>query len=196
MNYLAHIYLSGNNPKLQIGNFIGDFVKGSQYKCYPNRMQQGVLLHRKVDDFTDNHPVVKESVSLLKSRFGRYSAIILDMYFDYFLAKNFRKYSAVSLHLFAIKFYLNLILHYYFLPKRVKSFVIHFISSHRLYKYASKAGLQNSLEIMAKYKISSIEPDKCIQFLSENEDILETNFYLFFDDLLTYLESEKLNCTL
>ena len=86
MNYLAHILLSGNDRRLQVGNFIGDFVKGTEYEQYPKRIKEGILLHRAIDSFTDNHPVFLETVDMLLPDFGRYSGIMADMFYDYLLA--------------------------------------------------------------------------------------------------------------
>jgi len=193
LNYLAHIYLSHNKAGLQIGNFIADFVKGSKLNAYPDRIKNGILLHRLIDDFTDKHPVVKECVILLRPVFGRYAAIVLDMYFDYFLAKNFRLYSKNhSLTLTAIKFYGTALLNYKFLPKKVKRFIFHFILSNRLGKYASMAGLENSLRIMSFHKISAINPSQCIEFLVNHQEELELKFHLFFPELIQFCNLQRM----
>jgi len=191
LNYLAHIYLSGNNHRLQIGNFIGDFVKGSKFNDYPPAIRDGIILHRKIDSFTDSHDTVKETIVLLRPTFGRYSGIIADMYFDYFLAVNFRTYSTnKSLYLFAHTFYFFAFLNFNQLPIKVKRFFFHFSSTNRLYKYASLEGLRSSLVIMANYKISVLDPDKTITFLIENHDELESKFQQFFPDIMNYVKAE------
>lgn len=190
LNYLAHIFLSGNNSNIQIGNFIGDFVKGSKFEAYPKNIRAGILLHRKIDEFTDSHVVVRDTIELLRPTFGRYSGIVVDMYFDYFLACHFIKYSSVSLNCFAYKFYFSALLHYKFLPKRVKNFIFHFIATNRLRKYATIEGLRDSLQIMANYKSSAIIPETTIQFLMENKEEIETRFHLFFPDLIEYVRVE------
>ena len=193
LNYLAHIFLSGNDHQLEIGNFIGDFVKGSKFNAYPDGIRKGIILHRKIDSFTDSHDTIKETIVLLRPAFGRYSGIIADMYFDYFLAVNFRTYSPdKSLYLFAHRFYFFVILHYNQLPIKVKRFIFHFISTNRLYKYSSLDGLRRSLEIMAGYKIPALNPDKTITFLLENREELERKFHLFFPDLIEYVKTEIL----
>ncbi|MEI6554448.1 MAG: ACP phosphodiesterase [Paludibacter sp.] len=198
MNYLAHIFLSGNNPEIQIGNFIGDFVKGSKLKKYPDEIKKGIILHRLIDDYTDNHSVVKETVLLLRPAFGRYSAIIADMYFDYFLAKSFRFYTnGITLNRFAFRFYFAILLHYKHLPTKVKGFIFHFITTNRLGKYSKIKGLKKSLEIMSNYKVSALKPDLIIGFLDEHSQEIETKFHLFFPDLIEFvteqLKSDKLN---
>lgn len=191
MNYLAHIFLSGKDSQLKIGNFIGDFVKGSNYNNYPIGIRNGILLHRKIDTYTDTHSVVKETVALLRPTFGRYSAIILDMYFDYFLAIHFSNYhSQKSLKIFSYRFYIATIIYYKHLPVKVKGFIFHFIITDRLSKYSKLEGLKNSLQIMANYKISALQPEETINFLIENHDKLEKQFQLFFPDLIEYVRIE------
>jgi acyl carrier protein phosphodiesterase len=194
LNYLAHIFLSGTDHQLQIGNFIGDFVKGSQYNNYPEGIRDGILLHRKIDSFTDSHARVIETVALLRPTFGRYSAIIADMYFDYFLAVNFSTYSRQkSLSRFTRRFYFFAFVNYYQLPVKVRRFIFHFISTDRLSKYATLDGLRRSLEIMAFHKIPAIDPDKTIAFLVENREVMEKAFHQFFPDLVDYVKTEKQN---
>jgi len=194
LNYLAHIFLSGNRQQLQVGNFIGDFVKGSKLKNYPTEIRQGIVLHRLIDEFTDNHEVVKETVNFVRPTFGRYSGIVVDMYFDYFLGKNFQKYSpGTSLSLFAFKFYFAAILNYNFLPIRVKRFIFHLILSNRLHKYSTLKGLEASLIIMSNHKVSAIKPAKTIQFLVENHEELEQKFFQFFPYIIEFAYNQRAN---
>ena len=193
LNYLAHIFLSGKDSQLQIGNFIGDFVKGNHYDKYPTGIRKGILLHRNIDTFTDTHPVVRETVALLRPSFGRYSAIIVDMYFDYFLALDFHIYSPnKSLKRFSVFFYFAVLMRYRHLPKRVKGFIFHFVLTNRLFNYSSPKGLNESLEIMARHKITALEPEKIMFFLNENHDELQTKFHLFFPDVIEYVRIETI----
>lgn len=188
LNYLAHIYLSGSNGAIQVGNFIGDFVKGNRHSSYPHRIQKGILLHRQIDDFTDRHPIVRETVAFLRPHFGRYSAIVLDMYFDYFLADHFHRISGgKSLRRFARGFYFAALCRYFYLPVRVRRFIFHFITTNRLACYASYEGLHDSLTIMARYKVSALEPDRVIAVLQLHRDYLEQNFHTFFPELQQFV---------
>lgn len=184
MNYLAHIYLSGDDGLLKIGNFIGDGVKGNAYNDYPAPVRRGILLHREIDDFTDHHPLVKEAVFLLKGTFGRYSAVLVDIYFDHFLAVNFKQYSGgVSLRYFAFRFYVSLVLNYRCLPSRFKHFIWHFILTDRLNRYASVTGIRQSLDIMATYKKMPVDPSAAVDFLESHYDELYILFQRFFPEL-------------
>ncbi len=180
MNYLAHIYLSGSNRQVAVGNFIGDFVKGRSYEKYPLCFQKGILLHRKIDHFTDTHPVFRDTVDILRPSFGRYSGIMADMYYDYLLASDFERYSnGQSLGKFSLDFYLSALLYYRWLPKKVKGFIFHFIRTNRLKEYATYDGLQHSLEIMSVYNSPAINPTLGIEVLATNEAQLRILFDKF-----------------
>ena len=194
MNYLAHIFLSGDDRRLQVGNFIGDFVKGSRYEQYPERIKEGILLHRAIDSFTDEHPVFLETVEFLRPAFDRYSGIMADMFYDYLLASEFEKYSnGRSLSSLSHDFYLSALLNYRWLPEQVKGFIFHFISSNRLKKYASYDGLYSSLSIMERYKSSAIKPALSIEFLKTNEEHLRTQFDRFMPEVIQFSDETKLN---
>ena len=183
MNYLAHIYLSGADRKVAVGNFIGDFVKGNSYDIYPLSFQKGILLHREIDHFTDTHPIFRETLDILRPSFGRYSGIMADMYYDYLLASDFERYSnGQSLGKFSSNFYLSALLYYRWLPKKVKGFIFHFIRTNRLEEYATFDGLQYSLKIMSVYNSSAINPTLGIEVLRENEDELRRLFEIFMKD--------------
>ncbi len=93
MNFLAHLYLSGNDEQLMIGNFIADSVKGSSYKNFPDGIKRGILLHRAIDFYSDNHSVFLKSVERLRPNYHKYAGVIVDIFFDHFLAKNWKEYS-------------------------------------------------------------------------------------------------------
>jgi len=191
LNYLAHITLSGTNKQMQLGGFIADFVKGNKKAHYPANVWRGIVLHRKIDEFTDNHPAVREAINLLRPSFGRYSAIVLDMYFDHILAKNFSKYTEhKSLWLFSMRFSINALRSYAILPERVKGFIFHFIFTNRLYKYRKTNGLYESLKIMSIYKVQTLEPEQCIAFLELHEAKIKALFEDLYKDLEVFVAKE------
>lgn len=183
MNYLAHIFLSGDDRRVQIGNFVGDAVKGRAYENYPLGFRKGILLHREIDDYTDHHPVVREVIDMLRADFGRYSGVLTDIYFDHLLARNFRHYSGRSLRRFAWGFYGALILNYRYLPERFKGFLWHFILTNRLVRYASLSGIERSLGIMVEYKNLRIDPGAAIVFFERNQERLQELFDRFLPDV-------------
>ena len=189
MNYLAHIFLSGPDGKKQLGNFIGDAVKGNSFRDYPAPVRDGILLHRAIDTYTDNHPAIKETVRSMKPHFGRYSGILLDIYFDYLLASRFNAFSQISLKRFSRRFYRTMIRNRRYLPERIKRFMWHFILTGRLARYASVGGVRQSLDIMVRYGRIDISVDRAIGYLEEHEEVLWTIFQPFFSELRAYCEN-------
>lgn len=88
MNFLAHIYLSGIHPETIVGNFIGDGVKGKQALEYSENIQRGILLHRFIDQYTDQHKLTAEARKIIRPHFRKYAGVVLDVYFDHFLGVN------------------------------------------------------------------------------------------------------------
>jgi acyl carrier protein phosphodiesterase len=183
LNYLAHILLSGGSAPRRVGGFIADFVKGGRLHGFPEEIRQGIVLHRRIDAFTDAHPLVREARALLRPYFGRYAGIFLDIFYDHLLAKNWQRFSGVSLARFAASFYVTLLRSYRWLPLPVKSFAWHFILTNRLGRYAHPAGVRRALQIMSAY--SSLPPmsNEAIQILRRHEKELEQNFLQFFPQL-------------
>lgn len=183
MNYLAHIFLSGTHKKMQFGNFIADAVKGSSYNKYPPKIRDGILLHRAIDSFTDTHPVVKEYIRTMRPHFGRYSGILLDIYFDYMLASRFNKYSTVSLKHYTKGFYFTIIQNIRWLPVVMKRFILHFMLTDRLCKYETIEGIKNSFEIMVNADKIKISAEEAAEYLTQHEQEILNLFQPFFNEL-------------
>jgi acyl carrier protein phosphodiesterase len=97
VNYLAHLYLAGDEPDDLIGNLMGDFVRGPVESDSVDRVNAGILLHRRIDTYTDSHCLVLQSKRRIRHVLRRFSGILVDVYFDHFLARNWSRYSSVSL---------------------------------------------------------------------------------------------------
>ena len=108
MNFLAHIYLSGNNDLIKIGNFMADGIRGNDYLKFPDQVIKGILLHRQIDTFTDAHPIYRKSKHRLHKKYGHYSGVIMDILYDHFLAKNWGNYSNEKLEKYVSDFYKSL----------------------------------------------------------------------------------------
>ncbi len=162
MNYLAHIYLSGDNDLVTIGNFIADGIKGKSYKKYPKDIQTGVLLHRNIDTFTDAHEIVRQSTKRLHENYGHYSGIIVDILYDHFLAKNWNKYSNVPLSDYAESFYDILEDHYEILPLRIQKLMPYMTTDNWLLNYASIEGISRVLAGMNRRTKNRSGMDKAV----------------------------------
>ena len=191
MNYLAHIYLSGNNKMLTIGNFIADGIRGKKYKTYPIEVQKGILLHRQIDTFTDAHPTVRQSTKRLHENYGHYSGIIVDILYDHFLAKNWSKYSDIPLEDYAENFYQILTDNIEILPQRILKMMPHLISGNWLLSYATKDGIAKVLDGMNKRTKNRSQMNLATKELDLFYDEFETEFTSFFEELIAFSE-EKL----
>ena len=108
MNFLAHVYLSGSNMQLAIGNLIADRIKGKKINLLTPEIRAGVILHRDIDHFTDHHHIFRECVTKLFPKYRHYSRVIVDMYFDHFLALNWTYFHTIPLNDYSNNFYKEL----------------------------------------------------------------------------------------
>lgn len=193
MNFLAHLYLSGNKPLVQVGNFIGDHVKGRDYLKYLPDIQKGILLHRKIDHFTDRHPVVKQSSKRLSVKYGRYAGVIIDVFYDHYLAKNWNEHSNIPLKQFVTDVHKVLLKNYFKLPANVKYFLPFMIKSRRLETYATLEGIERSLNIMSNYSSLPNHTEWAIEQLEEKNDLFNQEFSIFFAEIKVMVENEFKN---
>ena len=184
MNFLAHIYLSGENQELKFGNFIGDWVKGRDYNNYPEIIRNGIILHRKIDTFTDKHPFFLKSVYRLRQIYGKHAGIVVDILYDHYLASNWSKYSNVSLKKFSKQFYRIIIRYYKFLPPKGKNFIPYFICRDRLVCYADLSCFENVISLMSRYTSLPEKTNKAMTLIKNNYKEFETDFKLFFKDAI------------
>lgn len=183
MNYLAHIYLSGDNELLKIGNFMADSIRGNSYLNYPKEVQKGILLHRSIDTFTDAHPIYRKSKHRLHQKYGHYSGVIMDIVYDHYLATNWKWYSNEDLENYAANFYSLLQDHYDLLTERVKGMLPYMMDGNWLVSYASLAGLEKILFQMDYRTHNRVHMQEAMVELHEFYTEFETEFKLFFEEL-------------
>jgi len=191
MNYLAHIYLSYENDPIKIGNFIADFIKGNKYKHLPDLVQKGILLHRKIDSFTDAHPIIRKSKRRLHQRYGHYDGIIIDILMDYFLAKNWKDFSNIPLIEYEDNFITLLEKNTAILPEKVLHILPYLKQQKWLSSYASINGISKTLQGVNKRTKGVSKMDIAITDLKENYTDFETDFFSFFKELENYVHSLK-----
>ena len=192
MNYLAHIYLSGNNELVTIGNFIADGIKGKDYKKYSKDVQKGILLHREIDTFTDANTIVRKSTKRLHKKYRHYGGVIVDILYDHYLAKNWAKYSDTSLDEYIDNFYSSLDRNIDILPERILKMMPYMVADNWLLSYASIEGIQRVLNGMNR-RIKNIDNmNEATNELEEFYDEFELEFTEFFEELRTFSET-KLN---
>lgn len=189
MNFLAHIYLSGDIDEVKIGNFIGDYVKGRAFHIYPENIKNGILLHRFIDSFTDTNIHTIDAKQLFAPKYRKYSGIVIDIIYDHFLASNWSKYSYTPLEEFIADFHDLLIRSNEMLPKEVQEFVPKLIENNRLYSYREIGGIWSVLKTMPKYTSLPDHTDFAIETLKNNYEFLKQNFFLFFTDIIYYIKT-------
>lgn len=183
MNFLAHIYLSGSNQELTVGNFIGDFVKGSQFDHYPKDIQLGIQLHRSIDQYTDTHPVVFKSKERLRPDFRHYSPVIVDVFYDHFLARDWKNFARKELKQFTQDFY-NMIHQFSdLLPESVKHMLKYMKQDNWLYNYRLIEGMHRALSGMAQRTTFDSKMDQAVVSLEEHYEAFGEEFHEFFPDL-------------
>lgn len=185
MNYLAHILLSGTNPDVIIGNFIADSIKGSKYNSYPVEIQKGILLHRQIDTITDAHPAFRKSTKRLHKNYGHYSGIIVDIFYDHFLAKNWSDYSDIPLDAYIQTFYKLLRDNFDILPANIQKMALVMIEGNWLLIYAELEGIDRVLAGMNRRTKNRSGMDKAGQELKEFYTLFEADFKLVMKDLQT-----------
>lgn len=186
MNFLAHIYLSGDDEELKIGNFIADSVKGNKYKLFPARIQQGIVLHRAIDTYTDTHPVVRESVHRLFPAYSHYSTVIVDILYDHYLAANWKDYSVIPLDLYVQDFYDLLTRNFEILPLKVQQFLPFMIGDNWILNYATIEGIGKILSQMNQRTENKSKMDLAVHDLRLYYPEFKKEFKLFFVDLENY----------
>lgn len=187
MNYLAHVYLSYSQPGLLIGNMIGDFVKGNQYLQYPEAIQNGILLHRQIDTFTDAHPVVLETKQIYRDAVGRYDGAFLDVSYDYYLSNDPNIFSESEWSTVTQQAYATIDMHIATLPLPFQKMFSYMENGDWLFNYRYDWQIKksfNGLAHRAKYLDENVNPFASFE---ENFSLLEKSFEAFFPDLEAFV---------
>lgn len=186
MNFLAHIYLSFGDDEITIGNFIADSIRGNKYKHLPERIQKGIFLHRKIDTYTDSHDIPKKSSRRLHKNYSHYSRVIVDIFYDHFLAKNWTRYSDLPLDVFVDRFYDLLEDNFEILPHGVQHMMPYMITDNWLYNYSNMEGIGRVLNGMNRRTKNKSKMNFAIHDLEENYEVFEKEFTAFFEELRAY----------
>lgn len=185
MNFLAHIALSGPEPEIQIGNFLGDFVRGTiehpRNAFLSPTMKVGAKLHRLIDSFTDSHPVVRQSIDRLQPRYHKYAGIVVDVYYDHFLAKSWQQFGTDEpLEEYARHFYAILHQAQPSLPRSFDNLIKSISTQDWLSNYAHLDGIEWALKGISRRTehVSGIE--NAIEELRDNFELFEQEFLVFY----------------
>lgn len=189
MNFLAHIYLSGDDDDIKIGNFLGDFVKGRLNKLTSNLYSEGVVkgmaLHREIDYFTDNHPIVRKSIDRLQPKYHKFSGIVVDMFYDHVLAKNFHQYSTISLEQYALNFYELIESRKSEIPEPMQRMVNSMVTRDWFVGYKSLVGIDWALTGISKRLSFESGIENATEELKKDYELYESEFQQFFPEIIS-----------
>lgn len=186
MNLLAHIFLSGDDQELLVGNFIGDHVKGNRKLEYPDGIRRGIELHRAIDHFTDTHAITAKGRSYLYSRQSKYAGVVLDLFYDHFLAANFHNYSKIPLPQFSQTKYRQLAEAQHWFPEKVKHFYPFMVERDWLTGYASVEGIGRTLTGLSRRVAFQNRMHEATEDLLQWYQPLENDFKAFFPELVRF----------
>jgi acyl carrier protein phosphodiesterase len=169
-----------------IGNFIADHIRGNNYESFSKEIQQGIFLHREIDTFTDAHKIVRKSKRRLHKRYRHYDGVIIDIFYDYFLAKNWANYSAIPLNVYTDAVYKLFDEIKLELPVKSQNFIKYMIEYNILFNYQYKEGIAKVLNGMNARTKGKSQMNLAIEDLTILEEELQEDFTLFFKDLIAH----------
>lgn len=190
MNFLAHTYLSGCNEEIIVGNFMGDYVKGKNYLLFPEQVKKGILIHRDIDSFTDMHRITRKSKQRISDRYHKYAGIIIDIFYDHFLASLWDSYSTLSLSGFVNRTYDLLKRNYKVLPDSIKKWFPTFLENNWMMAYTSVEGIELVLEKMSANTSLPDHSPYAVKVLREHYSLFMEDFLEFFPLIISFLEEK------
>ena len=191
MNYLAHLYLSDGDPESLVGSLMGDFVKGRVDPDLSPAMRWAVLVHRRVDSFTDAHAVFRRSKRRVRPEFQRFAGILVDLYYDHFLARQWTRYSAIPLEDFAQGVYRILQQRQHSFPASMQRSISYMVANQSLQSYQELQGVERALKgIEGRLKRPSRLGEAVVD-LQHHHQALADDFATFFPDLIRFVERLK-----
>jgi len=195
MNYLAHAFLSRSSPDLLIGGLLGDFVKGRErLRQYSPAVCAGIQLHRAIDRYTDAHAIVHASCALVSPARRRFAAILVDVFYDHFLARHWLRYTGQPLKDFTRQVYATLLPHRVIYPERLQRILPHMAADDWLASYAEIESVDAALHGIARrfqrYARAAVLADG-VQELLNHYAALEQHFIEFFPELHSFADSEQ-----
>ena len=180
MNFLGHLYLSGNDPLVMVGNFMADAVKGRDLSCYYPDLQRGIRLHRRIDSFTDQHPITAIGRERVRAHCGKYSGVALDLFYDHLLASEWSRFHAEPLPVFAQRCYRLLGEEQALLPDRTRHMLPYMVKGDWLTSYATIGGIGRALGGLSQRAFRA-------EALQGAEVVLQEHILVYRDEFSTFL---------
>jgi acyl carrier protein phosphodiesterase len=186
MNFLAHLYLSGENEEIIVGNFIADHVKGKAFNNFKDEIKMGIHLHRAIDAFTDSHPIFIQSKNRLAPNYRKYAGVIADMFYDHFLSAYWKDYSIEKIESFTSRMYRIVMKRFFILPMKTQRILPFMAKDNWLKAYGTPEGLSRALSGMAKRTPFESGMENAISDLKKDYDLYKLEFESFFPQVIVY----------
>jgi acyl carrier protein phosphodiesterase len=180
LNFLGHLYLSGTDPLITVGNFMADAVKGRDLSRFDPKLEQGIRLHRAIDSYTDRHVLQRQGRERVHPHAGRYASVVMDMFYDHLLAKHWNEYREEPLPHFAQRMYGLLSAHAHLMPERTRNVLPYMVNRDWLTSYATLAGIGRALEGLS-HRVPMGAP------MRGAERVLETNMEQYLSEFRSFL---------
>lgn len=191
MNWLAHVFLSEPDVEFQLGNLLADVVRGPQRDAMSVNFLRGAACHKAIDAFTDAHPVVKRSRARIGSEQRRFSGVLIDVFYDYYLARNWERYSPIALDAYTAAFYASAQAHVIELPPDARTLLERIIRHDLLGSYARVDGVERALSRISTYLNSrwrkQFALDRGVRDLLAHEAAFAADFHEFFPALQAHV---------
>jgi len=196
VNYLAHLYLSGDHPEWMVGGLLGDFVKGPLKGVLPDRVEAGIALHRRIDAFTDRQPEVQSAIARFDRPFRRYGGILVDLCYDHFLAANWHHFHSSALDTYCQRFYAILADFPETLPPGARRFRDVAPEVNWLQSYAEFERMEVMLARIGQRFRRPAPLHEAFPLLSRDYSLLREEFHRVFPRLIEFAENQRLeSCT-
>lgn len=189
MNHLAHLFLSQSDINLFVGNYIADHVKGKKINDFSEEIQRGIMMHRGIDEFTDGHAIVIKSKERLYPKYHKYAAVLVDMFYDHILAKNWHKYSPIKLESFTNTAYQILGTKEELFPHSAQLMYAHMSKHDWLTNYANLEGMQKALSGLSRRATFVSKMEEAVADLERDFKLYEEEFEGFFPEIIEYSNS-------
>lgn len=193
MNWLAHLYLSEPDAEARLGNLLADFIKGRERQGLSPRMQHGIRCHQAIDAFTDYHPVVQRSKGRIGPEHRRFAGILIDIFYDHFLARNWACYTAMPLETFTGEVYQSLLAFAAHLPGEAGKAIQRIAAHDLLGSYQHLEGIEETLKRLSRRLAQRwqrvIALEEAIEDLRTHFDALESDFRDFFPQLQQHVKA-------
>lgn len=194
MNYLAHAFLSFDNPGIVVGNLISDFVKGKQQYLYPDVVRKGIILHRNIDTFTDAHPATRQAKVFFQDPYRLYSGAFVDVVYDHFLAGKHDEFEPYDgLGNFAQKIYATIEHQIDICPARFQLLFPSMKYHDWLYNYGIKNGIRQSFRGIAHRAVYLQEAEIAFEIFEEKYAELKKCFDVFFPEVKMFASDNLRN---